>query len=190
MRKFNSSKAPNYFDLKALTTTILASQNPARHFGFAVSRTPATTAQSNERNKVVSVDWAIINKENLPDVFNAFALFHDVNIRLVHVEFQPTRGQVGEALEGYIQRWGTPHTIHHDNAREIIFGKLASVCRDNKIIQTQSAPLLTQSKPGRKIHANNCQWSVEHGPFSIPLAYLSGSSGVTLSLTESIFKTT
>ncbi len=53
MRKLNASRAASYSDLKTLTTTILASQNPARHFGFAVSRTPATTAQSNERNKVV-----------------------------------------------------------------------------------------------------------------------------------------
>ena len=100
MRKLNASRAASYSDLKTLTTNILASQNPARHFGFAVSRTPATTAQSNERNKVVSVDWAIINKENLPDVFNVFALFYDVNIGLVHVEFQHTRGQAGEAYTG------------------------------------------------------------------------------------------
>jgi hypothetical protein len=39
-----------------LTTNLIASQNPARHYGFAVSRTPATTEQSNERNKLVSVD--------------------------------------------------------------------------------------------------------------------------------------
>jgi hypothetical protein len=69
----------------------------------------------------VSVDWAIINKENLPDVFNVFALFYDVNIGLVHIEFQPTSGQAGEALEGYIQRWGIPQTIHHDNAKEFLF---------------------------------------------------------------------
>ena len=150
MRKLNASRAASYSDLKNLTTIILASQNPARHFGFAVSRTPATTAQSNERNKIVSVDWAIINKENLPDVFNVFALFYDVNIGLVHVEFQPTRGQAGEALEGYIQRWGIPQTIHHDNAKEFLFGKFASVCRDNKIIQTQSAPYSPNQNPAER----------------------------------------
>jgi hypothetical protein len=108
MRKSNATKASNYSDLKTLTKNIIASQNPARHYGFAVSRTPATTEQSNERNKLVSVDWTIIHKENLPDEFNVFALFHDAHIGLVHVEFQPTRGQAGEALEGYIQRWGIP----------------------------------------------------------------------------------
>jgi hypothetical protein len=115
-----------------------------------VSRTPATTAQSNERNKLVSVDWAIIHKENVPDDINVFALFHDANIGLVHVEFQPTRGQAGEALEGYIQRWGIPHTIHHDNAQEFIHGKFASVCRECKIHQTQSAPYSPNQNPAER----------------------------------------
>jgi hypothetical protein len=127
MHKSNAARAATYFDMKTLTTNLIASQNPARHYGFAVSRTPATTEQSNERNKLVSVDWAIINKENLPDVFNVFALFYDTHIGLVHVEFQHTRGQAGEALEGYIQKWGIPHTILHDNAKEFLFGKFASV---------------------------------------------------------------
>jgi hypothetical protein len=150
MRKSNAAKASDYTDLKALTTTILASQNPARHFGFAVSRTPATTAQSNERNKLVSVDWAIIHKENIPGEYNVFALFHDANIGLVHVEFQPSRGQAGEALEGYIQRWGIPHTIHHDNAQEFLHGKFATVCRENKINQTQSAPYSPNQNPAER----------------------------------------
>ena len=91
MRKSNAARAATYSDMKTLTTNLIASQNPARHYGFAVSRTPATTEQSNERNKLVSVDWAIVNKENLPDVFNVFALFYDTHIGLVHVEFQHTR---------------------------------------------------------------------------------------------------
>jgi hypothetical protein len=44
MHKYNAAKASNYCDLKTLTTHIIASRNPARHYGFAVSRTPATTA--------------------------------------------------------------------------------------------------------------------------------------------------
>ncbi len=84
MRKSNAARAAAYSDMKTLTTNLIASQNPARHYGFAVSRTPATTEQSNERNKLVmSVDWAIVNKENLPDVFNVFALFYDAHIGLV-----------------------------------------------------------------------------------------------------------
>jgi hypothetical protein len=108
MRKANSPSTQTYSDIRALTTQLLQNQNPARHFEFAVSRTPATVAQTNQRNKVVSVDLAIINKQNLPDVFNVFALFIDNNIGLVHAELQLTRGQAGEALEGYIQQWGVP----------------------------------------------------------------------------------
>ncbi len=118
MRKANTPSTQTYSDLRALTTDLLAQHNPARHFGFAVSRKPATTAQINQRNQIVSVDWTIINRQNLPDVFNVFALFVDHNIGLVYVEFQLTRGQAGEALEGYIQQWGIPDTIHHDNAQE------------------------------------------------------------------------
>jgi hypothetical protein len=150
MRKSNAAKALDYSDLKTLTTTIIASQNPARHYGFAVSRTPATTTQSNERNKLVSVDWASIHKENVPDDFNVFALFPDATIGLVHVEFQPTRGQAGEALEGYVQRWGITHTIHHDNAQEFLHGKFASVCHENKISQTQSSPCSPSQNPAER----------------------------------------
>jgi hypothetical protein len=150
MRKFNAAKASNYCDLKTLTTTIIASQNPARHYGLAVSRTPATTEQSNERIKLISVDWAIIHKENLPDEFNVFTLFHDAKIGLVHVEFQPTRGQAVDALEGYIQKWGIPHTIHHDNAQEFLHGKFASVCREYKIHQTQSALYSPNQNPAER----------------------------------------
>jgi hypothetical protein len=120
MRKANSPSTQTYSDIRALTTDLLAQQNPARHFGFTVSQTPAATAQINQRNQIVSVGWAIVNKQSQPDVFNVFALFIDHNIGLVHVEFQLTRGQAGEALEGYIQQWGVPNTIHHDNAQEFL----------------------------------------------------------------------
>jgi hypothetical protein len=66
MRKANSPSTQTYSDIRALTTDLLAQQNPARHFGFAVSRTPATTAQINQRNKIISVDWAMVNKQNKP----------------------------------------------------------------------------------------------------------------------------
>ena len=186
MRKYNAAKASNYCDLKTLTTHIIASQNPARHYGFAVSRTPATTAQSNERNKLISVDWAIIHKENLPDEFNVFALFHDAKIGLVHVEFQPTRGQAGEALEGYIQRWGIPDTIHHDNAPEFLHGKFASVCREYKIHQTQSVPyprIKTRPRDTWKSSSAGLDHSSSRPAFPSP------SFGLTLSLTGHIYKT-
>ena len=150
MRKANSPSTQTYSDIRALTTQLLQQENPARHFGFAVSRTPATAAQTNQRNKIVSVDWAIINKQNLPDVFNVFALFIDNNIGLVHVEFQLTRGQAGEALEGYIQQWGIPETIHHDNAQEFLHGKFATLCTTHNIKQTQSAPYSPNQNPAER----------------------------------------
>ena len=52
MRKTNRGLPVDYSDVKVL----------------AVSRTPATQIQSNRRNETVSVDWAIVNKENLVDV--------------------------------------------------------------------------------------------------------------------------
>jgi hypothetical protein len=54
----------------------------------------------NIRNKEVSQDWADINKKNLPGEFNVFAVFYDMNIGLVHVEFQASRGQADEAFQG------------------------------------------------------------------------------------------
>ncbi len=150
MRKANSPSTQTYSDIRALTTQILQQQNPARHFGFAVSRTPAPAAQTNQRNKVVSLDWAIINKHPPPDVFNVFALFIDNNIGLVHVEFQLTRGQAGEALEGYIRQWGIPETIHHDNAQEFLHGKFATLCTTHNIKQIQSAPYCPNQNPAER----------------------------------------
>ena len=83
-------------------------------------------------------------------MFNVFALFIDNNIGLVHVEFQLTRGQAGEALEGYIQQWGIPETIHHDNAQEFLHGKFATLCTTHKIKQTQSAPYSPNQNPAER----------------------------------------
>jgi hypothetical protein len=80
-------------------------------------------------------------------VFNVFALFIDHNIGLVHVEFQLTRGQAGEALEGYIQQWGITDTIHHDNAQEFIHGTFAALCKTHSITQSQSAPYSPNQNP-------------------------------------------
>jgi hypothetical protein len=134
MRKTNRGLPVDYSDVKVL----------------AVSRTPATQIQSNRRNETVSVDWAIVNKENLVDVYNIFALFYDHNVGLVHVDFQPSRGQAGEALENYIRRWGIPETIHHDNAQEFLHGKFETVCKTHNIRQTQSAPYSPNQNPAER----------------------------------------
>jgi hypothetical protein len=97
------------------------------------------------------VDWAIVNKQNQPDVFNVFALFIDHNMSLVHVGFQLTltRGQAREALEGYIQQWGVPDTIHHDNAQEFLHDIFAALCKTHNLPPTHH---LTRTLP-------NTTWS-------------------------------
>ncbi len=40
--------------------------------------------------------------------------------------------------------------IHHDNAKEFLYGKFASVCRENNIIQTQSAPYSPNQNPAER----------------------------------------
>jgi hypothetical protein len=150
MRKSQRALPHSYTDLKALTSQLLREDNPSRHFGFAVSRTAATNAQMNMRNKEVSLDWAIINKENLPGEFNVFAVFYDMNIGLVHVEFQASRGQADEALQGYIQLYGLPITIIHDNAREFTDGNFAKICKEKGITQRMSAPYTPNQNPAEK----------------------------------------
>ena len=83
-------------------------------------------------------------------MFNVFALFIDNNIGLVHVEFQLTRGQAGEALEGYIQQWRIPETIHHDNAQEFLHGTFAAICKTKGIRQKTSAPYTPNQNPAEK----------------------------------------
>jgi hypothetical protein len=150
MRKTERALPHSYTDLKALTSKLLREENPSRHFGFAVSRTAATNAQINMRNKEVSIDWAIVNKQNLPDAFNVFAVFYDMHIGLVHVEFQASRGQADEALNGYLQRYGIPEIIVHDNAREFTDGNFAKICKERGITQRRSAPYTPNQNPAEK----------------------------------------
>jgi transposase InsO family protein len=104
----------------------------------------------NVRNKEVSLDWAMINKENIPGEFNVFAVFYDMNIGLVHVEFQNSRGQADEALLGYIQRYGQSSTLIYDNAREFTDGNFAKICKEKGITQRMSAPYTPNQNPTEK----------------------------------------
>jgi transposase InsO family protein len=98
----------------------------------------------------VAVDWAIVNKTAVPGEPNVFAVFEDTNIGIVHVVCTTSRGLAGEALLHYIQQWGTPKTIHHDNAEEFLKGKFAEICREKGIRQTQSAPYTPNQNPTEK----------------------------------------
>ena len=106
--------------------------------------------QVNTRNECVAVDWAIVNKTAIPGEANVFAVFEDTNIGIVHVVCTTSRGLAGEALLNYIQQWGTPKTIHHDNAEEFLKGKFAEICTQKGIRQTQSAPYTPNQNPTEK----------------------------------------
>jgi hypothetical protein len=69
-------------------------------------------------NETVSLDWGIINKKAKSNVKNVFALFLDTNTGNVFVYAAESRGQAGPALEAYIQQFGKPQEIVHDNAQE------------------------------------------------------------------------
>ena len=134
MRKTNKATPSNYSTIQNL----------------AVSRTAATMEQVNTRDECVAVDWAIVNKTAIPGEANVFAVFEDTNIGIVHVVCTTSRGLAGEALLNYIQQWGTPKTIHHDNAEEFLKGKFAEICTQKGIRQTQSAPYTPNQNPTEK----------------------------------------
>ena len=75
MRKTKRAIPQDYMTLKELTTKLINDDNPAKYHGFAVSRSPATTEQCNQRNKLVAFDWAIVNKQYLPNKNNVFGVF-------------------------------------------------------------------------------------------------------------------
>ena len=150
MRKTKRAIPQDYMALKELTTRILTDDSPARYHGFAVSRTPATTEQCNQRNKLVAFDWAIVNKQYLPHKNNVFGVFYDTNIGLIHIECAQSTGQAGEVLEGYIQAYGVPDEIVHDNAREFIHGNFAEICKTKGIKQKMSAPYSPNQNPAEK----------------------------------------
>ena len=124
MRKTNKTKPFNYSDVQNLSSTLTNS---------AVCRTAATAEQVNTWNEQVAVDWAIVNKTAVPGEPNVFAVFEDTNTGIVHVVSTTSRGLAGEALLHYIQQWGTPKTIHHDNAEEFLNGKFKEIYREKGI---------------------------------------------------------
>ena len=91
-----------------------------------LSWTPSTADKFVNPNHTVSVDWGIINKRNKARALNVFALFLDIHTGLVFVYPAESRGQASEALKTYIQRYGKPHALIHDNAKEFVEGGLSS----------------------------------------------------------------
>jgi hypothetical protein len=150
MRKTNKATPFNYTDINQLVQTQLELKQNVTFVNNAVSRTAATTEQVNSRNEDVALDWAIVNKTALPGQPNVFAVFLDRNIGIVHTVCTTSRGLAGEALLHYIQQWGVPKNIHHDNAEEFLHGKFAEICKEKGIGQTQSAPYTPNQNPTEK----------------------------------------
>ncbi len=67
------------------------------------------------------------------NVKNVFALFLDTITGNVFVYTAESRGEAGPALQAYIQRYGKPNTIIHDNANEFIHGDFKTLCQTQGI---------------------------------------------------------
>ena len=135
MRKTNKQPTKNYTEISNLLTN------------SPLSWTPSTADKFVNPNHTVSVDWGIINKRNKAGSLNVFALFLDVNTGLVFVYPAESRGQASEALKTYIQRYGKPHELIHDNAKEFVEGEFADICKEQGIHQTRSPPYEPNKNP-------------------------------------------
>jgi hypothetical protein len=88
-----------------------------------------------------------VNKRNKPGHKNVFALFLDLNTGLVFVYPAETRGQAGDALQQYIKRYGKPHKLIHDNAKEFVEGEFEEICKTHGIDQIRSPPFEPSKNP-------------------------------------------
>jgi hypothetical protein len=95
----------------------------------------------------VSLDWGIINKKAKTNEKNVFALFLDTNTGNVFVYAAESRGQAGPALEAYIQQYGKPQEIVHDNAQEFNHGTFKDICLKQTIKQSKSPPYDPNKNP-------------------------------------------
>ena len=107
----------------------------------------ATKDHDNRPNERVSMDWGIINKQYIKDKKNVFALYLDNNTGLVFGYPADSTGQAGLSLSAYIQRYGTPKIIVHDNAKEFIHGEFAQICEDKSTQQIRSPPFTPNENP-------------------------------------------
>jgi transposase InsO family protein len=134
MRKTNKQPQKNYTEMQNLINAPL-------------TWTPSTADKFVNPNHTISVDWGIVNKRNKAGLFNVFALFLDVHTGLVFVFPAESRGQAGDALKSYIQRYGKPHTLIHDNAKEFTDGEFETICKDQGIQQQRSPPYEPNKNP-------------------------------------------
>jgi transposase InsO family protein len=93
------------------------------------------------------MDWGIIHKQYLEDKKNFFAFYLGNNTGLVFGYPADSTGQAGSSLSAYIQRYGIPKIIVHDNAKEFIHGEFAQICEDKSIQQIRSPPFNPNQNP-------------------------------------------
>jgi hypothetical protein len=121
MRKLNHPPTKGFTEVSNLITSTTTINAP-------LSWTPSTEHKLVNPNEKISVDWGIINKKAKSNVKNVFALFLDTNTGNVFIYAAESRGQAGPALETYIQQYGTPQEIVHDNAQEFMHGTFKDIC--------------------------------------------------------------
>jgi hypothetical protein len=131
MRKTNKTPLNNYTDVNNL----------------AVTWTSNTEVKIVTPNEEVAVDWAIINKRLLPNKNNVFALYVDVNTGLVFTYPAPSRGVAGPSLLAYIQQFGCPKLITHDNAKEFKHGEFGEICLQKSITSKPTPPFDHNENP-------------------------------------------
>ena len=106
MRKTNRPSSKNFTDV----TNLVLNNSP-------LTWSPSTADKIVNPNDTISVDWGIVNKKAKPNVKNVFAIFLDTITGNVFSYAAESRGQAGPALLAYIQRFGKPHKLVHDNAQ-------------------------------------------------------------------------
>jgi hypothetical protein len=116
MRKTNKPSFKNFTEV----SNLVLNNSP-------LTWSPSTADKVGNPNDTVSVDWGIVNKKAKPNVKNVFALFLDTNTGNVFSYAAESRGQAGPALQAYIQRYGKPNKLIHDNAQEFMHGEFNEI---------------------------------------------------------------
>ena len=131
MRKTKKTPTNNYSDIANL----------------AITWTPNTATKIVNPNEHVAVDWAIINKRSIPNKNNVFAVYVDTNTGLVFTYPTQSRGAAGPSLLAYIQQFGCPKQITHDNAKEFCHGEFAEICLQRGITPNPTQPFDHNKNP-------------------------------------------
>jgi hypothetical protein len=138
MRKLNRHPTKPYTDI----TNLVSSTNNS-----PLSWSPSTADKIVSPNHTISVDWGIINKKAKTNVKNVFALFLDTITGNVFSYAAESRGGAGPALQAYIQQYGKPHKLIHDNAQEFLHGDFNEICKLQSIQQVPSPPYESNKNP-------------------------------------------